>query len=224
MYCPNCGTKNEDDSLFCYQCGTSLAAPAQPSTPTPAQPVLPPQRQNLMALAAAAVAIIAIAALVFVVFRQPSPTVIVAVTPGPAFTQAPYPTYTPYPTPTSARLLITQKEVEVQANVKWQDSGITVKSGDTVTIRYVAGQWSIWLGVDPLTDGDGQKGRPEKTQIMPEANLGSLIGRIGTNPPFFIGNGTTIRSNYTGNLMLSMNDDVFRDNGGSLTVSVVVER
>jgi len=74
MYCPNCGAKNEDDSLFCYQCGTSLTAPAQPSTPTPTQPVLPPQRQTLIALAAVGVAIIAIAALVFVVLRQPSLT------------------------------------------------------------------------------------------------------------------------------------------------------
>ena len=24
MYCPNCGTKNSDDALFCEECGTSL--------------------------------------------------------------------------------------------------------------------------------------------------------------------------------------------------------
>lgn len=26
MFCPNCGTKNEDDSLFCLECGSSLKA------------------------------------------------------------------------------------------------------------------------------------------------------------------------------------------------------
>lgn len=24
MFCPNCGTKNEDDALFCGNCGTRL--------------------------------------------------------------------------------------------------------------------------------------------------------------------------------------------------------
>ena len=25
MFCPNCGTKNDDDALFCGECGTRLA-------------------------------------------------------------------------------------------------------------------------------------------------------------------------------------------------------
>lgn len=24
MFCPNCGTKNDDDALFCGSCGTKL--------------------------------------------------------------------------------------------------------------------------------------------------------------------------------------------------------
>lgn len=32
MFCPECGTKNEDDSLFCFQCGTSLAEYVQEKT------------------------------------------------------------------------------------------------------------------------------------------------------------------------------------------------
>ncbi len=123
---------------------------------------------------------------------------------------------------------VKQELVEVQANVKWQDTGISVESGNTVTIRYVSGQWSIWQGVDPLTDGEGQKNRPEKCQLMPQANLGSLIGRIGNNPPFFVGNEVTFRSSFTGNLFLSMNDcenfpgDYQATNRGSLTVAVVI--
>ena len=28
MFCPNCGTKNEDDALFCGNCGTRLVIDA----------------------------------------------------------------------------------------------------------------------------------------------------------------------------------------------------
>lgn len=41
MFCPNCGTKNEDGALFCGACGTRLeAAPAEP-IPSPGEPVMP---------------------------------------------------------------------------------------------------------------------------------------------------------------------------------------
>ena len=36
MFCPNCGTKNDDDSLFCANCGTKLEAPAPVEAPAPA--------------------------------------------------------------------------------------------------------------------------------------------------------------------------------------------
>ena len=124
-----------------------------------------------------------------------------------------------------APLPSTNEQVEVQANVMWQDTGIQVRRGDTVKIRYVTGTWSIWLNVDPLTDGNGQNGRPETCRIMPEENLGGLIGRVGDNSPFFIGNGTEIYSDYNGTLQLSINDCVgFSDNGGALTVAVVIDR
>ena len=124
-----------------------------------------------------------------------------------------------------APLPSTNEQVEVQANVMWQDTGIQVRRGDTVKIRYVTGKWSIWLDVDPLTDGNGQNGRPETCRIMPEENLGGLIGRVGDNSPFFIGNGAEIYSDYNGTLQLSMNDCVgFSDNGGALTVAVVIDR
>ena len=124
-----------------------------------------------------------------------------------------------------APLPSTNEQVEVQANVMWQDTGIQVRRGDTVKIRYITGKWSIWLDVDPLTDGNGQNGRPETCRIMPEENLGGLIGRVGDNSPFYIGNGAEIYSDYNGTLQLSINDCVgFSDNGGALTVAVVIDR
>lgn len=40
MFCPNCGTKNEDGAAFCLQCGTSLAQAAQETSQQAAQPVV----------------------------------------------------------------------------------------------------------------------------------------------------------------------------------------
>lgn len=54
MFCPECGTKNEDDSLFCFECGTSLAEYLQEETKSnqvngnqiPPQPTAPQQEQS----------------------------------------------------------------------------------------------------------------------------------------------------------------------------------
>ena len=74
-------------------------------------------------------------------------------------------------------------------------------------------------------DGNGQVGRPENCRLMPEANLSGLIGRVGENPPFFIGNAADLFSEYHGSLQLSMNDCTpFESNGGALTVAVIIER
>lgn len=59
MYCPNCGTKNEDDSLFCMECGTRLkkdtvlnqlphqeTTPMQPEGRTVTDADIPKNRQS----------------------------------------------------------------------------------------------------------------------------------------------------------------------------------
>lgn len=33
MFCPNCGTKNEDEALFCGNCGTRLVIDVPQETP-----------------------------------------------------------------------------------------------------------------------------------------------------------------------------------------------
>jgi hypothetical protein len=116
-------------------------------------------------------------------------------------------------------------QVVIQADAPWQDTGFLVRQGDRLQIKYLSGEWSIWLGADPMTDGNGQSGRPENCRLMPEANLSGLIGRVGENPPFFIGNEADLFSEYTGNLQLSMNDCTpFESNGGALTVEIIIER
>jgi hypothetical protein len=135
------------------------------------------------------------------------------------------------PQPTGATATYTPQQpvnsytVVVQAKVRRQDTEIFVNPQDSVNISYVSGQWSIWQGnsLDPSTDGNGQNGRRETCALMPQKNIGSLIGRVADNQPFFIGNGTAFRSSYSGNLSFSINDCAnFQDNEGSLTIMVSV--
>ena len=44
MYCPKCGTPNDDNSTFCTSCGNKIlpAGPAPPVAPPVAQPAAPP--------------------------------------------------------------------------------------------------------------------------------------------------------------------------------------
>ena len=116
-------------------------------------------------------------------------------------------------------------QLDIQADAPWQDTGLQIRRGNRVQIIYISGEWSIWVGADPMTDGNGQTNRPEDCRLMPESNLGGLIGRIGENPPFFVGNEADLFSEYNGTLQLSMNDCTpFESNGGALTVQVVIER
>lgn len=130
----------------------------------------------------------------------------------------------PFATNSNSVHWVIKRTIEVSATQEWQNTGISVNTGDRVAIRYLSGQWTIFQGFDPMTDGNGQAGRPETCRLMPQANLGSLIGRVGAGAPFSVGNGVTKVSSSTGGLQLSINDcpGQFGDNGGSLTVDVVI--
>ena len=58
---------------------------------------------------------------------------------------------------------------------------------------------------------------------LPGKNVGALVGKIGKNPPFFIGtNDPTVKFNQTGILYLSINDykAALFDNAGTLKVKI----
>jgi len=252
MHCPNCGTRNEDDSLFCLQCGMSLPTTAQPSAPLSApQAVLPPQHWKL--ITSVAVAMVAMAALVFAASRRPPPPVVVVVTSKPAPTPAPYPTYTPYPTPLTQIVLVTKvvpvTQIEpvtqpaatslftVYASRGWNNTGLNIGIGDLVQIEYQSGLWTYWPGKIAPFDANGNPGRYICAELieasscvepLPEANKGSLIARIGATKPIHVGNQRAFRAANAGLLELSMNDSKlasdFSKDEGSVVVRTTIIR
>jgi hypothetical protein len=122
------------------------------------------------------------------------------------------------------------QDIPVQANQPWQDTGIDVQAGTVVTLTYQSGLWTA----DPSTNNGNlynaagclgitvtQPGYP-----LQNVNMGALVGKIGSNPVFLIGNGPTpTPSGQSGELKLCINDDLeglygagLTDNSGSVTV------
>jgi hypothetical protein len=116
--------------------------------------------------------------------------------------------------------------VSVPANNPWTDSGVYVNAGDLVTIT---GSGIIHVSTtDPGTRPAGladcvapdTDSNPSQAFVAPGLTCWSLIGRIGTNPAFEIGAGTSFAAASSGELDLGVNDNYFPDNSGAWTVTV----
>lgn len=127
-------------------------------------------------------------------------------------------------------LLQKTKNYTVQANVKWQDTGIVVNHGNSVTVMYTGGQWTA----NPDTgfvDANGNSAFVAKPgYTLPGAFEGALCGKIGQDGDVhLIGNTGELHNGASGNLFLCINDDLngmygtgFLDNAGNVTVSINV--
>jgi len=108
----------------------------------------------------------------------------------------------------------------VLAISSWQDIG-HINEGEKCTINYLSGFWTANpnIGDDTLYDANGstitatQKGYP--LVGVPE---GALIGRIGKNKPFLIGNGPiSTPDGQSGMLKVVINDDLKGLHGAGLS-------
>jgi hypothetical protein len=113
-----------------------------------------------------------------------------------------------------------ERTVDVGADVPWNDSGIDVRTGQTI---YFEASGRIRWGPDRRDGPDGEDNSPHNPQRpIPNRPGGSLIGRIGPSADyFFIGAGRgPIRMRGTGRLFLGVNDDYLQDNSGAFRVIV----
>lgn len=114
-----------------------------------------------------------------------------------------------------------ERQVVVSADVAWNDSGVDVKSGQTVFFES-SGQarWGRNRRDGPAGESNSpfNAGRP-----MPNRNAAALIGKIGNGSTdfFFIGDESgPVRMRGSGRLYLGVNDDVLTDNSGNFIVVV----
>ena len=124
---------------------------------------------------------------------------------------------------------------EVSAKEKWQDTGITVSTGDVVTVEYVVGMWTGGTGANRWYDARGDlvlkyrciehaDNLSSCEEPMPDAYNGALIGKV-EDSLIEIGNYAQFTSSTSGNLFLRMNDKdkgLF-DNEGTITVRITIQ-
>ncbi len=119
--------------------------------------------------------------------------------------------------------------LSVPANNELQTNK-NVEAGDV--LEFVAsGTWYWGTGKNEYSSADGTHGRPHKDEYPVTMRgegiyFGTLIGRIGNNPPFKIGSKMryTVPLGQRGKLVLLMNDRVncYSDNSGSMKVYLKV--
>jgi hypothetical protein len=123
-----------------------------------------------------------------------------------------------------ASWLTVSRVITVPADRGWQYTGIRVREGQVVSIRYLDGRWGIWGGpraVEQLTDAAGLPGEYRSLGLpLASAPAGALVGRIGTGAVFHVGTHTRFRSAERGRLELTINDHWLGDNLGAVRVEI----
>ena len=127
----------------------------------------------------------------------------------------------------------TATTISLPANVEWDDSGISITTGQSVTI---GASGEVYIGdVSAGMPGVSNYQSPAGDANLSTSGLGgspfaapglvpwSLVGRIGaTGTPFEIGTGANITASASGELYLSVNDNNFGDNSGSWSIQAQV--
>ena len=121
--------------------------------------------------------------------------------------------------------------VQVPATAGWVAAGVTLEEGDQVQI-YAHGTWTVyaatqwggigaWGYVGPAGYGDYAKGSCD----APDAPVGSLIGKIENNKPFYIGPAKKFVTESQGDLFFAINDwcNYRWDDGGAMQVTTQVQ-
>jgi hypothetical protein len=113
-----------------------------------------------------------------------------------------------------------ERDVSVDAATAWSDTGIEVRSGQTI---YFSATGRVRWGPGRQDGPEGEHGSPVNAgRPIPGRPAAALIGRIGEGAEyFFIGDDKgPIRVRGAGRLFLGVNDDYLKDNSGSFRVTV----
>jgi len=112
------------------------------------------------------------------------------------------------------------KKVILDANSKWQDTGINLKIGQEVLFS-VSG--CIYINKDNMVYQNGEtEVQWNKRKALPNQPTGALIAKVGeAGPPFYVGNDKApFQVVQEGNLLLGINDFNFEDNTGKFIISI----
>ncbi|SER11405.1 Serine/threonine protein kinase [Streptomyces sp. yr375] len=128
----------------------------------------------------------------------------------------------------------------VESTTGWQPvTGVSVRKGDRVTVRFVSGEWTVDYRNKPMTGPAGYDAATDQSldgakscKIKPAAPFGTLLARLAGKqagkqdaPVHAVGQKLTFQAAMAGPLQLAINDAAeacVQDNKGALTVQVSV--
>ncbi len=118
------------------------------------------------------------------------------------------------------------KVVLVDSRKPWTATGIYLKRGQRVTISASGKVAFDTDGGYATPDGSG-RGPAGSEAVLPGAPTHGLLGRIGKNPPFFIGHEKSFKAANSGELFLGINETpaqffAYADNSGAWKVQIKV--
>jgi hypothetical protein len=124
------------------------------------------------------------------------------------------------PAAAPAPLPPTGGQMRVPANLRWVDTGLTVRRGESVTFN-ATGRVKLSANANDTAGPAGAESGRRPSGPMAGVLAGALIGRIGPVSMFAIGNQTTpLPMPADGRLFLGVNDDDVNDNTGEFVVDV----
>lgn len=123
--------------------------------------------------------------------------------------------------PIPSRTPATPNAFAILAHLDWDTTALFIRPGQQFEVS-ATGSWSVSLDENPYGPGGGDKFEPDA--ILPSAPIGALLGRIGNNPPFVIGEHLITTAEFGGELQFRINDqpEALSDNTGTLEVAVVL--
>lgn len=112
-----------------------------------------------------------------------------------------------------------EREVVVSADVPWHDARVDVRAGQII---YFTATGRVSWGPGRRDGPAGERNSPHNpTRPIPSRPAAALLGRIGDQDPFFIGDEEgPIRMRESGRLSLGINDDYLEDNSSHFRVTV----
>ncbi|HEX6162545.1 MAG TPA: hypothetical protein VFZ31_04210 [Vicinamibacterales bacterium] len=119
---------------------------------------------------------------------------------------------------------VSAESVRVNSQMRWTDTGIIVRAGDVIRVQS-SGQVQLSDNSSDMAGVAGSVNRRKAPDApIGEVLAGALIARIGSYPPFGIGDQSQITAPVSGRMYLGVNDDHLADNRGEFIVSLTVVR
>jgi hypothetical protein len=114
--------------------------------------------------------------------------------------------------------------IRVAAAERWTDTGIDLRTGDTLSFDARGTVRLSDSGNDTAGVGGAFSGRRAPNAPLLEQSAGALIAQIGNGDTLLVGTRRTLRALAGGRLYLGVNDDHLADNTGGFQVMVTVQR